>query len=102
VGDEVGTTAVDGVMPEIARPPVRRRSGATRVLELVARGWRGAMVLSRLVSGLALIAGGVVWAIARGISFYGLSPAGMYDSIAQPPLLLVLVGVWLLYRSRRR
>jgi hypothetical protein len=60
------------------------------------------LALSRVIVGLALVAGGVVWAIARGISLYGLGPSGFYDDIAQPPLLLVLIGVWLLFRSRRR
>ncbi|HWC85725.1 MAG TPA: hypothetical protein VG388_04250 [Solirubrobacteraceae bacterium] len=58
--------------------------------------------LSRLVVALALIVGGVVWAIARGLVYYGLSPSGLYDDLAQPPVLMVLVGGWLLYRSRRR
>jgi hypothetical protein len=49
-----------------------------------------------------LIAGGVVWAIARGLQFYGLAPAGLAYDVDQPPLLLVLVGAWLWYRSRRR
>jgi hypothetical protein len=51
---------------------------------------------------LLLIAAGVAWAIARGLQSYGLTaPAIAYD-VDQPPLLLVLVGSWLLYRSRRR
>jgi hypothetical protein len=54
------------------------------------------------VVGLVLIAGGVVWAIARGLLFYGITPAHIGYDIDQPPLLLVLVGTWLLYRSRRR
>jgi hypothetical protein len=43
-----------------------------------------------------------VWAIARGLEFYGLIPAEIAYDLDQPPLLLALVGIWLLYRSRRR
>ena len=57
---------------------------------------------SRLVVGLALITAGVVWAIARGLEFYGLDPVHIGYDLDQPPLLLVFVGAWLLYRSRRR
>jgi hypothetical protein len=60
------------------------------------------VALTRPLVALLLIAGGLVWAIARGLTFYGLSPSGLYDDIAQPPLLLVLVGAWFAYRSRRR
>jgi hypothetical protein len=49
-----------------------------------------------------LIAAGVVWAIARDLQFYGLAPAALAYNVDQPPLLLVVVGIWLLYRSRRR
>jgi hypothetical protein len=72
------------------------------IAALVAAALRRALVLSRLIVGLALIAGGVVWAIARGLSFYGPNISGAYDDLAQPPLLLVVIGVWLLFRSRRR
>jgi hypothetical protein len=59
-------------------------------------------VLSRLIVGLALIAGGIVWAIARGLAYNGLSPVHIVYDLDQPPVLLLLVGAWLLYRSRRR
>jgi hypothetical protein len=49
-----------------------------------------------------MIAAGVVWAIARGLQFFGVDLAGIAYDLDQPPLLLVLVGIWLLYRSRRR
>lgn len=65
-------------------------------------GWRTSLVQSRVLVAVLLIAGGVVWAIARGMTFYGLTPTGLYDGIAQPPLLTVLVGAWLMGRSRRR
>jgi hypothetical protein len=60
------------------------------------------MLQPRLVVGLLLIAGGLAWAMARGLQSYGLTaPAIAYD-LDQPPLLVVLVGGWLLYRRRRR
>ena len=56
----------------------------------------------RLLIAATLIAGGLGWSIARGLTFYGLTlPTIGYD-LDQPPLLLVLVGSWLLYRSRPR
>jgi hypothetical protein len=54
------------------------------------------------VVGLLLIAGGLVWAIVRGLQSYGVIPPGIAYDVDQPPLLLVLVGSWLLYRSRPR
>ena len=59
-------------------------------------------VQPRVVVVVLLITAGVVWAIVRGVEFYGLSPAHLFYDLDQPPLLLVLVGSWLLYRSRRR
>ncbi len=56
----------------------------------------------RLLVGLTLIAGGLGWAIARGLTFSGLTLPDIAYDLDQPPLLLVLVGAWLLYRSRRR
>jgi hypothetical protein len=56
----------------------------------------------RLVVGLTLIAGGLLWAVARGLEFYGLAPVHIGYDLDQPPLLLVFVGAWLLYRTRRR
>ena len=61
-----------------------------------------ALAQPRLAAGLVLIAAGVVWAIARDLQFYGLAPAALAYNVDQPPLLLVVVGIWLLYRSRRR
>jgi hypothetical protein len=69
---------------------------------VLAHGWHRTLALSRLVVGFALIVGGGVWAIARGLHFYGLTPVDIGYDLDQPPLLLVLVGAWLLYRSRRR
>lgn len=56
----------------------------------------------RLLVALALIGGGIVWALARGLNFYGVSLDGIGYDLDQPPLLLVIVGTWLLYRTRRR
>jgi hypothetical protein len=56
----------------------------------------------RLAVGLVLIVFGVVWAFARGLQLYGLTPVSIAYSLDQPPLLLALVGSWLLYRRRSR
>lgn len=56
----------------------------------------------RLLIGAALIAGGLGWALARGLTFYGLTLANIGYDLDQPPVLLVLVGGWLLYRRRHR
>jgi hypothetical protein len=58
-------------------------------------------VQPRLVVGLMLIVGGALWAVARGLEFYGLTPAALGYDLDQPPVLLMLVGGWLLYRSGR-
>jgi hypothetical protein len=68
----------------------------------VLDGWRLRFVEPRLLVGLALLAAGVVWAIPRGLHSYGLSPVDLAYDLDQPPLLLVLVGIWLLCRRRRR
>jgi hypothetical protein len=83
-------------------PAVRRSSGAFGFLDPGHEGLRRALSQPRRVVGLMMIAAGVVWAIARGLQFYGLIPAGIAYDLDQPPLLLALVGIWLLYRSRRR
>lgn len=71
-------------------------------LHAVASGVRGTLVQSRAVVGLLLVAAGLVWAVARGLAFYGVSPVHLAYDLDQPPWLLVLVSGWLLYRSRRR
>lgn len=78
------------------------RSGATRVTDAAAAGWRSTLVLSRVLVGFALILGGVVWAAIRVLHYYGLSPADIGYDLDQPPVLLVVVGVWLIYRSGPR
>ncbi len=57
---------------------------------------------ARLAIGLVLVVGGVAWAVARGVDFYGLTPIDLAYDLDQPPLLLMLVGSWLVYRSSRR
>jgi hypothetical protein len=84
--------------PPVAVPPRRRRGP----IELAASVVRWSAVQSRLVVGLVLVAGAVVWAIARGLSYYGLSPIHLAYDLDQPPWLLLLVSGWLWYRSRRR
>ncbi len=66
----------------------------------VVHGLREGTTQPRFLLGLVLIAGGVLWAVFRGLEFYGLSPINLAYDLDQPPLLLVAVGVWLLYRSR--
>ena len=44
--------------------------------------------MSRLVVALALITGGLLWAIVRGLEFYGLTPVQIGYDLDQPPLLL--------------
>lgn len=63
----------------------------------VANGLHGRVIQPRIVAGLVLIVAGLLWAALRGLEFYGANLA--YD-LDQPPLLLLLVGAWLLYRSR--
>jgi hypothetical protein len=72
------------------------------VQDAFALGLRGGVLQPLLVAGLLLIFGGLLWAVARGLDFYGLTPVDMAYDLDQPPLLLVLVGAWLWYRSARR
>jgi hypothetical protein len=69
---------------------------------VVGEGRQRALADARVTAGLLLIVGGIVWACIRGLSFYGLNPVHLAYDADQPPLLLVFVGLWLLYRSRRR
>jgi hypothetical protein len=62
---------------------------------------RATLIQPRVVIGLLLILGGLVWAVARGLAAYGLGPAGLGYDLDQPPILLALVGAWLLWRGRR-
>ncbi len=82
-----------------AAPP---GSGERSRLHSVASGVRGTLVQSRAVVGLLLVAAGLVWAILRGLPFYGVSPVHLAYDLDQPPWMLLLVSGWLWYRSRRR
>jgi hypothetical protein len=73
-----------------------------RLLDRVLGVLRGTLILSRPTVGLTLIAAALVWAIFRGLHFYGVSPVHLVYDLDQPPWLLVLVSGWLWYRSRRR
>jgi hypothetical protein len=95
-------SALDALEPKLRGPAAGRSSGARGSLDSAVEGWRTARAQPRLVVSLALIAAGVTWAIARGLQFYGLAPAHVVYDLDQPPLLLVLVAAWLVYRSRRR
>lgn len=54
---------------------------------------------ARLAIALVLVVGGVAWAVARGVDFYGPTPIDLAYDLDQPPLLLILVGGCLVYRS---
>jgi hypothetical protein len=66
----------------------------------LARG--GVLVQPLVLAALTLIVAGVVWAAVRGLEFHGFSPLHLVYDLDQPPLLLIVVAAWLLYRSRRR
>lgn len=63
---------------------------------------RRVVVQPLVVAAITLIVAGVVWAAIRGLEFYGLSPVNIVYDLDQPPLMLLVVAAWLLYRSRRR
>jgi hypothetical protein len=73
-----------------------------RVLDRFRTSLQGSLAFSRPAVGLILVLAGLVWAIARGLHFYGLGPVHLVYDLDQPPWLLVLVSGWLWYRSRRR
>jgi hypothetical protein len=62
---------------------------------------RAIPIQPRVVAGLLLILAGLVWAVARGLASYGLGPAGLGYDLDQPPVLLLVVGAWLMLRGRR-
>ena len=71
----------------------RSASGVTQPPSLLAQ--------PRLVVGIVLVLAGIAWGAARGLDFYGLAPFRIAYDLDQPPLLLIMAGVWLAYRSRR-
>jgi hypothetical protein len=86
---------------ELPEPVVETRSApVSPPVELPSVG-TGRLVQPRLLIGLVLIVAGVVWAVLRGLDGYGLSTMNVIYDLDQPPVLLVLVGGWLCYRSRR-
>lgn len=80
--------------------PFRRERFSS--VELVLSALRQTVVQSRVVVGLLLVLAGAVWAVFRGLHFYGFSPVHLAYDLDQPPWLLVLVSGWLWYRSARR
>jgi hypothetical protein len=87
---------------EESQAAVRSRASEPRSLGAARRDAGLAVVQPRVIVALTLILGGVVWAAIRGLEFYGLSPVTVVYDLDQPPLLLIAVAVWLLFRSRRR
>lgn len=77
------------------------QAGSDAAHKVLAQRSRLKLVQPRLVVALLLILGGLLWALARGLHFYGLSPINAAYDLDQPPLILVLVGAWTLYRSGR-
>lgn len=64
---------------------------------------RGAVIVQpRVVVGVLLIVAAIVWAFIRGIAAYGGGAVHLAYDLDQPPLLLAIVGVWVIARSRRR
>ncbi|HUO71035.1 MAG TPA: hypothetical protein VMU39_09680 [Solirubrobacteraceae bacterium] len=78
---------------------MRRSSNAAAT---VAHGEQATAIQPLFVVALVLTVAGVVWAAVRGLTFYGVGPVEVGYDLDQPPLLLVIVGAWLWYRSRRR
>lgn len=66
----------------------------------LVHGLRERAIQPRFLVGLVLIAAGLVWAAFRGLVFFGVGPVDLAYDLDQPPLLLVVVGFWLMYRSR--
>jgi hypothetical protein len=74
----------------------RRRGAAGR------SGVALAVPQPRVLVAALLIAGGVVWAAVRGLHFYGTAPIDIGYDLDQPPVLVVLVGVFFLWRALRK
>jgi hypothetical protein len=91
----------EAALPELVKPAPRRTSDTPGALAAFLAGVRRGAFDPRLVVGLLLVVGAVVWALARGLEFYGVSPVNLAYDLDQPPLLLAIVGGWFVYRSRR-
>jgi hypothetical protein len=102
LGSDQLQAAPDGAPPESGRPATERGSGTLGVVALMLFRVQRTFVQARAVVGLVLVAAGLVWGIARGLAFYGVSPVHLAYDLDQPPWLLVLVSAWLLYRNRRK
>ena len=61
---------------------------------------RAASVQPRVLVALVLIAAGILWAATRGLIFYGVGPVRLGYDLDQPPVLILIVGAWLLFRTR--
>lgn len=82
---------------------VRRRKKMEDEGRLEPAAYRPAIsVQPRVVVGLLLILAGLVWAVARGLISYGIGPVDLGYDLDQPPVLLVLVGAWLVWRGLGR
>jgi hypothetical protein len=48
--------------------------------------------------------GGIVWTLLAfsSLSWFGVTPIGVYRSLDQPPILLTLVGLWYTARGLLR
>jgi len=95
-------SALDEATAQAGSPVTRPARRLENPSELVLSALRWTSVHSRALVGLLLLAGACVWAIARGLSYYGLSPVHLAYDLDQPPWLVLLVSGWLWYRSRRR
>jgi hypothetical protein len=60
------------------------------------------VIQPRRVVALVLVLAGVIWALVRGLEFYGVNPVHLVYDLDQPPLLLMIVAGWLWFRSRVR
>jgi hypothetical protein len=99
---EQSQAAVRSPTPEPRNADAGQAGAGPGASESVAGHARRAFVQPRVVVALTLIVAGVVWAAIRGLEFYGLSPVNLVYDLDQPPLVLVAVAAWLLYRSVRR
>ncbi len=84
----------------LAAPPIRTPLGTPALPANAVAPARARVIQPRLVVARTLFVVGIVWATLRGLHFYGLAPLSIAYDLDQPPLLLVLVGAWLAYRSR--
>jgi hypothetical protein len=58
----------------------------------------------RSALGLSVTLGGIVWILlaSSSLSWFGVTPIGVYRSLDQPPILLTLVGLWYTARGLLR